>query len=291
MYPLRVHVEEARRRGVALAAPCVHRSAVGWTWDGAALRCGLRQIRGLTGATLQAIVDERGRSPFSEVEEFVARTGASVPEAESLILSGALDDVGPGPRPARLWRLHCRARDGHPIARRRASSRLELPARGENGGWREFDLQTQVRHELETLDIAIAQHPVRVIRERLAREGRTPGRESVPQACNARGRRRSSECWPRRDAFAPSAASLMLFLTLEDESGLGECTLFPSVYDRFGAIVRGGWLLHATGKVEAPYGAPTLDRGASGRRGALRLRRRAPKTQRRRNRRTDCSSP
>jgi hypothetical protein len=50
----------------------------------------------------------------------------------------------------------------------------------------------------------------------------------------------------------------MLFLTLEDPTGLVECTLFPTVYRRFGARVRGHAVLFAEGTVEAPYGAPTV---------------------------------
>ncbi len=256
MYPLRVHVEEARRRGVAFAAPCVHRSELGWTWDGCALRCGLAQVRGLSDCTRAAILSERARGAFADVEEFLARTRASLPEAEALILCGALDDVGPGPRPARLWRLHCRTRKG-PDRGEEVSMRLALPPREESGAWREYDRETRVRHELETLEIAITAHPVEVIRERLAREGALPiappaarlvreGAGSVLGLLAAARRVRTKR------------GESMLFLTLEDESGLAECTLFPPVYARFGTIVRGGWLLHATGTVEAPFGAPTL---------------------------------
>jgi DNA polymerase III alpha subunit len=256
MYPLRVHVEEARRRGVALAAPCVHRSESGWTWDGAALRCGLGQVRGLSDTTRRMILGERARGPFADVEEFLARTGASLPEAEALILCGALDEVGPGPRPARLWRLHCRARKGADRGEE-ASLRLALPAREESGAWREYDRETRVRHELETLEIAITAHPVEVIRDRLAREGALPA--ALPAAQLEReGPGSAVGMLAAARRVRTKRGESMLFLTLEDESGLVECTLFPPAYARFGAIIRGGWLLHAAGTIEAPFGAPTL---------------------------------
>lgn len=256
MYPLRAHVEEARRRGVPLAAPCVHRSAEGWTWDGSALRCGLGQVRGLSAATRDAIAAQRACGPFADVGEFLARTGASVPEAEALILCGALDDVGPGPRPARLWRLHCRARRGGERGEE-ASMRLGLPARPDCGSWREYDTPTRVRHELETLEIAITAHPVAALRAEMA------GSRPLPAATPAGRMLREG---PAAVVGILTAArrvrtkrgDTMLFLTLEDETGLAECTLLPPVYSRFGTAVRGGWLLHATGTVEAPFGAPTL---------------------------------
>jgi DNA polymerase III alpha subunit len=256
MYPLRAHVEEARRMGVPLAAPCVHRSAEGWTWDGSKLRCGLGQVRGLSVSTRETILLQRARAPFADVEEFLGRTGASVPEAEALILCGALDEVGPGPRPARLWSLHCRARRGGE-RREESSMRLGLPGRPENGAWREYDESTRVRHELETLEIAISAHPVAALRAELA------GSRPLPAATPAGRMRREGPAvvvgiLTAARRVRTKRGDTMLFLTLEDETGLAECTLFPPVYARFGTAVRGGWLLQATGTVEAPFGAPTL---------------------------------
>jgi DNA polymerase III alpha subunit len=142
--------------------------------------------------------------------------------------------------------------------------RLALAPREESGAWREYDRETRVRHELETLEIAITAHPVEVIRERLARTGALPVAPPAAQLVREGAGSVLGILAAARRVRTKRGES-MLFLTLEDESGLAECTLFPPVYARFGAIVRGGWLLHATGTVEAPFGAPTLtvDRLAS----------------------------
>jgi error-prone DNA polymerase len=50
----------------------------------------------------------------------------------------------------------------------------------------------------------------------------------------------------------------MQFVTLEDESGLIECTLFPDVYRRHRGTVRTLGPYVAEGRVEDQYGAPTL---------------------------------
>jgi DNA polymerase III alpha subunit len=258
MYPLRVHVEEARRRGVPLAPPCVHRSEIGWTWDGTVLRCGLGQVRGLSRRTCEAIMAERARGSFVEIADFLARTGSAIPEAESLILCGALDDVGPGPRTARIWRLRCLARNGPAVRRDDGTAALGIAER-EMGIWRDFDLDQRVRHELDTLDVAISAHPVAVLRTQLAERGALPRfvdaallaqRADAPAAVLgivSAGRRVRTK---RGDS--------MLFLTIEDPTGLAECTLWPRIYQRFGALAGEGALLRASGRVEAPYGAPTL---------------------------------
>jgi DNA-directed DNA polymerase III PolC len=258
MYPLRVHVEEARRRGVSLAPPCVHRSEEGWTWDGTVLRCGLGQVVGLSRRTREAILKQRARAPFEEIADFLARTGAAIPEAESLILCGALDDVGLGPRTARLWRLRCLARNGS-VLTRSADGTASLGIAGRDQGiWRDFDLETRVRHELDTLEIAISAHPVTVLRAALDREGRLPSFVDAADLSERGGRTSILGIVSASRRVVTKRGDSMLFLTLEDPSGLAECTLWPDVYARFGALVRESGLLLARGIVEAQYGAPTL---------------------------------
>ncbi|MFB3909050.1 MAG: DNA polymerase III subunit alpha [Candidatus Eisenbacteria bacterium] len=261
MYPLRVHLEDARRHGLAIAPPCVHRSEAGWSWeDGSRLRCGLAQVKRLTRRTLDAILRCREEGPFEDLEDFLARTGASLAETASLVLCGALDGVGPGPRPARLWRLECFARSGH-TPRGNGSARLGLAqpraaagGAAQGGPWHEFDEARRVRHELETLELAITAHPVAVLRK----QGRLPS--ATPAALLP------DEGTARVLGIASAARRLltkkgepMLFLTLEDDTGLAECVLFPPVYARYGDRVRGGALLLASGRVESAYGAPSLE--------------------------------
>jgi len=258
IYPLRVYVEDARRHGIRPAPPCVHRSAIEWTWDGAELRCALGLIRGISRRLLGRIIEERSRRRFESLDDFLARAGPAIPEAESLILCGALDDVGAGPRPAKLWRVRCLARDG---ARRPATDTLRLEGTGASGPspWREFDLAERVESELAVLGIAISDHPVRILRGRAEREGKLP--MATPAAQIGGGQRARLIGLPaaaRR--VATKRGDWMLFLTIEDESGLAECTLFPDAYRAYGHLAHqaDGRLLWVDGPVEAPYGAPSL---------------------------------
>jgi DNA polymerase III alpha subunit len=51
----------------------------------------------------------------------------------------------------------------------------------------------------------------------------------------------------------------MQFVTLEDETGLIECTLFPEAYRRHRGRVRSLGPYLAEGRVEEQYGAPTVN--------------------------------
>jgi DNA polymerase III alpha subunit len=261
MYPLRAHVADARRHGVPLALPCVRRSGIGWTWDGSDLRCGLGQVKGISRRTLDSILTERGREPFEDLDDFLARSGASLAEATSLILCGALDTVGPGPRPARLWRLQARSRTTPQPHGMSARLGLAKDAAGkQDGPWREFDLEERVAHEIETLETPITAHPVALAWERLASAGRV--RDRTPAARMEKEGPASVVGWAAAARRVRTKRDEpMLFLTLEDDTGLAECTLFPRTYARYGHLVRSGGILRATGKVEAPYGAPTLNVG------------------------------
>jgi DNA polymerase III alpha subunit len=55
-----------------------------------------------------------------------------------------------------------------------------------------------------------------------------------------------------------SAGRWMRFLTLEDESGIAEVVLFPSVYARAGHRLVGRGPFRISGRVEDPLGAGTL---------------------------------
>jgi DNA polymerase-3 subunit alpha len=51
----------------------------------------------------------------------------------------------------------------------------------------------------------------------------------------------------------------MFFLTLEDEDGLFECTLFPPAWRRYNGILHGVGPYIVEGKAEDQYGAVTVN--------------------------------
>ena len=73
-------------------------------WPG--LRAGLGQVKGLSQATIAAIVDGRAaEGPFLSLPDLIERTAMARDEAEALIRAGALDAFD-RTRPELLWRLH-----------------------------------------------------------------------------------------------------------------------------------------------------------------------------------------
>lgn len=59
MYPLRIYVWDAKRRGITILPPHVNASDCQWTVEGRAVRAGLGLTKGISVDTIQALVGQR----------------------------------------------------------------------------------------------------------------------------------------------------------------------------------------------------------------------------------------
>ncbi len=93
-YSPRVYMSEARQLGLIVKPPHVNHSSASFTLD-ASDRCtlwmGLGQVRELTHATLETILQQR---PFTSLEDFLIRARPLHVEAMNLIKCGALEGLG-----------------------------------------------------------------------------------------------------------------------------------------------------------------------------------------------------
>jgi DNA-directed DNA polymerase III PolC len=301
-YDTRVYVEEARRLGVPILPPDVNRSDEGFALervpDGrAAIRVGLERVKGLSEATLRALLAARARGgAYLSLPDFLERSGARADECERLILAGAFDAFD-RTRPEMLLRLHllstparrpprgldadalaaCRAT---PAARERASgwsrSSLGLDAARLAPGEEtplfpapaaralalpalpELDPVRRGRLELELLGLTVSAHPTVLFPCAAARD-----EHAALLPCGALARRRGERVqllgWLAASRpVRTNGGRWMRFLTLEDESGIAEVVLFPDVYARDGHHLVGRGPFRISGRVEEHMGACTL---------------------------------
>jgi error-prone DNA polymerase len=106
--------------------------------------------------------------------------------------------------------------------------------------------------------LSLRDHPIRFLRESLARRGAVPC-----AALRAIGEGRT----PRPSASVaglvlcrqrPSTASGIVFMTLEDESGIANLIIRPKTYERIRRIARGAVAVLAEGTVEHRSGVTHL---------------------------------
>jgi error-prone DNA polymerase len=93
-YPPRVLAAEARRCGVAVLPPDVNKSSDLYTVEGDAIRVSLGQVRGISREAVASIIQRRGEAGFSSLRDFVLRVEANQTVIENLAKVGALDVFG-----------------------------------------------------------------------------------------------------------------------------------------------------------------------------------------------------
>ena len=92
-----IYMAEARRLGIFVRPPHVNASDRSFTLEQtkhATLWMGLGQVRDLRVKSVRAIVSQRGKSPFVDLPDLLARVDLQVKEIEHLIRCGALDGLG-----------------------------------------------------------------------------------------------------------------------------------------------------------------------------------------------------
>ena len=225
------------------------------------MRVGPSRVTGLATSTGERLVAERARRPFLGLADFLDRARPTLPEAEWLILAGALDWTG-RTRPSLL--LEARAGAGRWVGRPRPVPALVAPDGAELlpeaaslasvPELPEFDVADRVRGELKATGLWFAARPLEVLVPAEALRGVTAA-AALPDHVGERVRVAGLPCASRR--VDTKASGPMLFLTLADSSGLAECVLFPGVYRSYAAATR-GQIVCSEGCVDETLGAVTV---------------------------------
>jgi error-prone DNA polymerase len=248
-YPPEVIVNEARHFGIRVLPAEVNKSRDRYWVENGAIRVGLAQIYGLSAAGISAILSAReSEGPFRSLRDLCARTNLPQPMVEALVKAGALDGIGP--RRELLWELHEIVATG---ARRRDRGQevngqigllnptpYPLPASGEGAIALAPNLPSPTQRErmaseLAMTGVSVARHPLCFARERLRRMGvmLSSQLDSLPD-----GRRvRVAGIVIARQRPPTKSGRTVIFVTLEDEAGLVEVTVFERVYQRWGKVI------------------------------------------------------
>lgn len=249
-YPPRTLVVEARRRGVRFLPPDVHKSGVGYTLEPppgapAAVRVGLRAVRGLRERTVEAILRARAAGAFRSPSDLRRRAGLRRDEAEALVLCGALDALAPPDpatgRPSRralLWSLASDNGDAPPLP--------------------DFPPAERLLREYEVLGFFPGTHPLELCRERLRAAGCVGSWEVGELPAGARVRVAGLAVRPHRPPTR--SGRTVVFLSLEDEHGLIDITIFEDLYQKCGALLFSGAIppLSVEGRVTRRGGGVSL---------------------------------
>ena len=256
-------VRDGIRHGIEVLGPCVQASRhdctieprteaagpigmprAGWHTDPSihAMRVGLRYVRGLSSALLDRIDDERAEQPFTGLEDFTRRTGAPTDALENLATAGAFECFGKSRRSA-LWAAGA-LRDARADKLPGMVTGADAPTLP---GMNEVE---EVAADLWSTGLSAARHPTEFVREQLTARGvvaaealrELPDRTIVDVAGVVTHRQQ------------PSTAKGVVFLNLEDETGLVNVICTPDVWKRFRKVARTAPALEIHGVLERYQG-------------------------------------
>lgn len=245
-YPPSMLVREARRVGVEVRPVCVNRSLWECTLErrddgAAAIRLGLLQIGGLAEAAAQTLVATREQQGlFRSADELARRSGLGRRELGLLAAAGALQSLT-GHRHAARWDVAAQSPDTQlDLARpEEPRARLRAPSEAED-----------VLADYRSTGLSLRQHPVALVRQRLARSRVLTAASLRELADKAPARVAGLVMFRQR----PGGANGVLFMTLEDETGTANLILRPAFVDRCRAAVLGSRFAVAAGELQKAEG-------------------------------------
>jgi error-prone DNA polymerase len=241
---------EGARRGVN--NPGVRTAPPKSTWglDGPSVRLGLRLVKGLREAHAKQIADSRSRLAgplrqaqgklFTSIAQFHRVTGIPVHAVRRLAEADAFQSLGLSRRQA-LWQAMALNDSDAPlfdaVAGALAEPAADLPV---------MPLGSEVMTDYATAGLSLKRHPVSLIREKLAAEKITPA-DKLPTVPVGRRVKVAGLVLIRQ---RPATASGVVFITIEDETGVANLIVRPAIFDRYRVAARHSMLLQAEGKVE-----------------------------------------
>ena len=208
-----------------------------------AVRLGLRTVQGIGeahGAWLEA---ERARGPFVSLADFARRARVSSRLLTRLATAGAFRGLGLERRQA-MWQAAALVRDQGALFARAlpdADDGVRLPA---------MDTGERLAADHAATGLTTERHPMTLLRAEARRRRALTAAELQVQPAGRRVRVAGQVIVRQR----PGTAKGMVFLTLEDETGMASVAVTPPVYERFRGPVRDGVFLLVEGTVEREEG-------------------------------------
>ena len=261
-------VRDAREHGVEIRAVDVNRSDWDCTLEEApfkpsriaprhaemrgiirtrhAVRLGFRQIKGLSKADMERLVAHRAIG-YATVRQLWLRSGLSASVLERLAEADAFRSMGLDRRAA-LWAVRA-------LDQKAAAERLPLFERP-GLSLREHEPQTtlpempageHVIRDYRAQSFSLKDHPLSFLRAGLDAEKVTPSGRlgSVPNG------RRVNVAGLVLIRQRPGSSKGVIFMTLEDETGVSNIVVWPKLFERFRPVVLGARLVRVTGKLQS----------------------------------------
>ena len=247
-------VRDAREHGVEVRPICINASRWDCTLEPVegsgllAVRLGLRMVQGLANLHAAALVAARGDRPFADVDHAWRRAG--VPAA-ALVRIAQADGFAPAMNLARreaLWAI--KALRGEPLPLFTAASEREqatVPEIDEAPATlKPMTAGREVVEDYSHVGLTLREHPVGFLRADLGRRGYV--------SCDEAERLRDGQAVKVAGLVLvrqkPGSAKGVMFITIEDETGVANLVIWPSLYEKQRRVVLAASMLGVHGRIQ-----------------------------------------
>jgi error-prone DNA polymerase len=236
-------VNDARRNGVSFRPVDVQTSNWHCTLEGDAagqpvVRIGLRLITGLVEKEGYAIVKAREQGLFASVDELAHRAALTRRSLDALASAGALNSLA-GHRRAAHWQAYGVERLPGALAGTSAHEpRISLPRASE---------AEEIAADYAGLGLSLGRHPLALLRSRLDRL-RVHRAADLAHLQNGRRVRVAGIVTHRQ---RPETASGVIFMSLEDETGISNLIVWPKIQTTQRDALFGARLIIVEGELQS----------------------------------------
>ena len=244
-YSSYAYMSEARRFGINILHPDINASGYHWYGKNTEIRVGLMSIKRLRQKAIDLILDERKAGKFDCLDDFLFRVDLDLADAMALTNAGCFRSIAPD-------------LSHQDIAYKVAGFYLQNSPQNSFGSIPIEDHLTQddtYRLELDTFGFPISIHPLERYRPMLS--NRIIYAKDIPRFFG-----RSIYLigiYITRKESMTHRAEPMEFLTLEDETDIYECVLFPNIFKEFGDLLHWETLFIIRGTVEESFGVYSVN--------------------------------
>jgi error-prone DNA polymerase len=214
-------------------------------WGQWAVRLGLRQIKGFPETDAERLVAAR-KEGYPDPRALWRRGGLGRGALERVAQADAFRSMGLDRRRA-LWAL--KGLGEPPLPLFATAGKAGAEAKGEKRAMAllpEMPLGEHVVEDYASLSLTLKRHPLAFLRTELAREGLVTAAELAHLPVD------------RRLAIAgvvlirqrPGSANGVVFITIEDETGIANLIVWPAILERFRRAALGATLLRCIGRLQ-----------------------------------------
>ncbi|HYF37757.1 MAG TPA: OB-fold nucleic acid binding domain-containing protein, partial [Prosthecobacter sp.] len=228
-------VRDAKLHGLRVLPACVVASGAGCTVvDDSCIRLGLNQLQGVSRATLARLIEERGKRPWHDLNDFMLRCPMPKKERRILAKAGALNALGHHRRDA-LWAVEKDCIQDLLAAEELQAKEAPLAM---------MNRAERLHADYQATSLTVGPHPMALMRAKL------------PQVCRAVELPR---CQHGQDVIIaglvicrqrPGTAKGHVFVSLEDETGVANAFVPSPLFEKQRLVITQESFLEIRGRLQ-----------------------------------------